>query len=121
MPEQFLPYTPSEGPPVPRGIFPRWPWLKNPVNTANIAPNAEIRAMTSREKPENNAEANPGEQDDFVLVLRKKPINPTWLKEHQKRFAEASSKAAALTQHLSGEEKLRARRELVSKMLKDNA
>lgn len=56
--------------------------------------------------------------DDYILVVRKKPKNPTWLSEHQKNMKEAARIAAQRTEHLKGEARLRAMNAITAEEIK---
>lgn len=56
--------------------------------------------------------------DDYILVVRKKPRNPTWLKKHQERLKEASKVAAEETKHLKGAERVRAMNTVIAREMK---
>lgn len=56
--------------------------------------------------------------DDYVLVVRKKPKNPTWLKSHQDRFRAATKQASAETEHLTGAERVAAMNRRVKEIMR---
>ena len=60
----------------------------------------------------------PEEQEELQVILRRRPKNPTWLKKHQERFAEATRIAAEETKHLSGETRSRAMNVRISELVR---
>lgn len=63
-PDDLRPHPPKDGPPVPR-VFPKWPWIKNPVSPINnpavydVALDTEIEEMTRRKREEFRAKGYP--------------------------------------------------------------
>lgn len=55
--------------------------------------------------------------DDLIVVVRKKPKNPVWLKSYQDRFRNATRQASAETVHLHGAQRVTAMNEIVKRLL----
>lgn len=128
-PKDLSPQTPDKGPPLPSFLRLAWPWIKNPGNPVanpaiyDTALDAEIEEMTvvpneETPNPPKEIPASSESEDDFVLVLRKKPANPLWLKEHQKKLGEASKEAVSRTKHLKGTTRVQAMNRIIGEILK---
>lgn len=57
-------------------------------------------------------------KDDYVLVLRQRQPDPTWLKHYQGKLAAATRQAAAETRHLTGGERRRIMQQRIAAILK---
>jgi hypothetical protein len=60
------------------------------------------------------------EPEEYVLSLRRRSRNPTWLKPYQERLARANARAAAETRHLQGSVRFIAMNLLASKYFKED-
>lgn len=107
---KLLPQPPTVGPPLPSFLMARWPWIHNPGNPAPIEP-----PDNPKKEP---ASTEAGGADDYVLTLRKKQPNPTWLKEYQERLGAASRDAVEKTKHLKGQVRIQAINRIISESLK---
>lgn len=117
--ENFLPALPPY-PPLPRGLF---RVTANPGNP--VIYDAELEEMTERKREETTVIPGPivsqpnTEQDDYVVVLRKKNPHPVWLKEYQEKLTQASKIASKKTKHLRGATRVQAMHRIISEILKD--
>lgn len=59
------------------------------------------------------------DENEFVIYVRKKPKNPVWLAEHQKRLKIAATEAAEETKNLKGQARIRAMNQLVKTKMKE--
>lgn len=104
----LLPTPPWEGPPIPR-LFSRE--LAPPVQAAPpVREEAKSPAVESVKAI--------SQEGDYILSLRKRPKNPTWLKPHQEKLSEASKIASEQTIRLKGPQRVRAMHSIISKLMK---
>lgn len=101
-PKEWLPGKPFVDPPLPS-----WLLADKPVDK----PADKTAVKTSR--------SIKNDDSDFVLILRKRaPTPPYWLKKYQDKFSEAARRASEKTQGLKGEEKVRSINSIISDIMK---
>lgn len=92
-----------------------FPWEQppqptNPTTPAHTDPGAPVKAKKAK---------GPSLPEDYILVPRRRPLNPTWLKKYQEYFSEAIKRAAAETKHLKGADRVRAQNLLTARYIKE--
>ncbi|MDP2662026.1 MAG: hypothetical protein Q8R28_14980 [Dehalococcoidia bacterium] len=54
---------------------------------------------------------------EYIVTVRRKPKNPTWLKAHQEKFTAATRQASAETRHLTGPARVAAMNKRVKEIM----